>query len=399
MDIRDLTVLVAEDHDFQRRLAVGTLQRMGAAVVIEAADGAEALAALRDKGGIDVVLCDLDMPGMDGVEFIRRVAEERLAPALVIVSGLEAAIVDSVERMSRAHGHLVLGTVEKPITAQKLQNVLENIGRRATKVVEPQWDFTPEEMLQAVADGQIEPWMQPKVLMANQHVAGAEALARWRHPEAGIVPPHVFLHDELPPNVVDVISWAMIDGALRTRGEWASLDMPVTVSVNVGLRFLEDLTVADRFADRARELGIAPDEVIIEVTEGQAATKFVNVMENLTRLRIKGFGISIDDYGTGYSSIQQLARIPYTELKLDNSFVIGAAHKPNQRAILESALDLARRMKLTSVAEGIEREEEWQLLKSLGCDQAQGFYIAPPMPPEEFPGWYLDWMGSLAPKR
>jgi len=399
MDIRKLTVLVAEDHEFQRRLAVGTLKRMGAAAVIEAADGAEALKALRETGGIDVVLCDLDMPGMDGVEFIRRVAEERLAPALVIVSGLEAAIVDSVERMSRAHGHLVLGTVEKPITAQKLQNVLENISRRATKAVEPERHFTPDEMLQGVADGQIEPWMQPKVLMANQQVAGAEALARWRHPEAGIVPPHGFLHDEVPPNVVDVISWAMIDGALRARGEWARLDMPVTVSVNVGLRFLEDLTVADRFVERARELGIAPGEVIIEVTEGQAASKFVNVMENLTRLRIKGFGISIDDYGTGYSSIQQLSRIPYTELKLDNSFVIGAAHKPNQRAILESALDLARRMNLTSVAEGIEREEEWQLLKSLGCDQAQGFYIAPPMPSEEFPGWYRDWTGSLNSKR
>src|SRR5215470_4005286 len=109
MDIKDLTVLVAEDHDLQRRLAVGVLKRLGTERVIEARHGGDALTALRSaKDNVDVVLCDLDMPGMDGVEFIRRVAEERLAPANVIVSALEASIVDSVERMSRAHGHVVL---------------------------------------------------------------------------------------------------------------------------------------------------------------------------------------------------------------------------------------------------------------------------------------------------
>ena len=151
-------------------------------------------------------------------------------------------------------------------------------------------------------------------------------------------------------------------------------------------------------AERAAATGADPKSVIFEVTEGVAATNFVNVMENLARLRIKGFGISIDDYGTGYSSVQQLSRIPYTELKLDQSFVTGAGHKPTMRAILESALDLARRMKLASVAEGIEREEEWTLLKSLGCDMAQGFFIGRPMRGDLIVDW-IQQFAATAPMR
>jgi EAL domain-containing protein (putative c-di-GMP-specific phosphodiesterase class I)/CheY-like chemotaxis protein len=396
MEFEELTILVAEDHAFQRRVAVGILERLGARRVLEASHGMEALAALRAAdGAVDVVLCDLDMPGMDGVEFIRRVAEEHLATALVIVSALEPAIVDSVERMSRAHGHLVLGTIEKPVSAQKLQNVLANLKGASRGPVEVPRRFTVDDIRRGIAAREFEPWFQPKVRMSDQSVAGAEALARWRHPEAGIVRPGAFLSEAEAAGLSDELAWQVIDKTLQARAAWPSPAMAIPVSINVSLRFLEDLRTADMLVARAASFRVEPRSIILEVTEDVASTNFVNVMENLARLRIKGFGVSIDDYGTGYSSVQQLSRIPYTELKLDQSFVTGAAHKPTMRTILESALLLAKRMNLASVAEGIEREEEWTLLKSLGCDMAQGYYISPPVSAAEFPTWFADWMGSL----
>jgi EAL domain-containing protein (putative c-di-GMP-specific phosphodiesterase class I)/CheY-like chemotaxis protein len=398
MDFAKITLLVAEDHEFQRGVAVGVLERLGAKRILQAGNGIEALAALRAHP-VDVVLCDLDMPGMDGVEFIRRVAEERLATALVIVSALEPAIIDSVERMSRAHGHLVLGTVEKPVSAQKLQNVLANLRAAGARAEVAQGPFPVEDIRRGVEAKEFVAWFQPKVRMADQRVAGAEALARWRHPTAGVVRPGAFIPDAEAAGLADPIAWQVIDAALGERSRWPALGIDVPVSINVSLRFLEDLQAADRRAERVAGAGIEAKAVIFEVTEGVAATNFVNVMENLARLRIKGFGISIDDYGTGYSSVQHLSRIPYTELKLDQSFVPDAAHKPTLRAILESAIGLANKMNLTAVAEGVEREEEWVLLKSLGCEMAQGFYISPAMPPDEFVAWYKDWMGSLAAAR
>ena len=398
MNPEQITVLVAEDHEFQRSVAVGVLERLGVKRILQAGNGIEALAALR-ANPVEVVLCDLDMPGMDGVEFIRRVAEERLATALVIVSALEPAIIDSVERMSRAHGHLVLGTIEKPVSAQKLQNVLANVRAGEAGKEEAQRSFPIEDIRRGVEAKEFVAWFQPKVRMADQRVSGAEALARWRHPTAGVVRPGAFLPDAEAAGLADAIAWQVIDAALRERARWTALGIHVPVSINVSLRFLEDLQAADRLAEHVAAAGIEARAVIFEVTEGVAATNFVNVMENLARLRIKGFGISIDDYGTGYSSVQQLSRIPYTELKLDKSFMPGAAHKPTLRAILESAIGLAAKMHLTAVAEGVEREEEWALLKSLGCEMAQGFYVSPPMPADEFLAWHRDWMGSLAAAR
>jgi EAL domain-containing protein (putative c-di-GMP-specific phosphodiesterase class I) len=131
--------------------------------------------------------------------------------------------------------------------------------------------------------------------------------------------------------------------------------------------------------------------MMLEITESAAMTNVGRVLENLTRLRMKGFGLSIDDYGTGYSSMQQLTRVPFTELKIDQSFVKHAAHQESSRMILESSLGMARNLAVTTVAEGVETLEDWNLLRDCGCDLAQGFFIARPMPAHEFPGWVRDW--------
>jgi EAL domain-containing protein (putative c-di-GMP-specific phosphodiesterase class I) len=130
-----------------------------------------------------------------------------------------------------------------------------------------------------------------------------------------------------------------------------------------------------------------PAKITFEVTESAMAADMGKALENFSRLRMKGFGLSIDDYGTGYSSMQQLTQFPFTELKIERTFVKGAASQPSCRAVLESSLEMARKMKITAVAEGIETQAEWDLLMALGCEMAQGYFIARPMEMNDFVQW------------
>jgi EAL domain-containing protein (putative c-di-GMP-specific phosphodiesterase class I) len=163
------------------------------------------------------------------------------------------------------------------------------------------------------------------------------------------------------------------------------------VSVNLSLKSLTDPGLAERITGLVQKQDLDPRRMVLEVTESAAMTDVGRALENLTRLRMKGFGLSIDDYGTGYSSMQQLSRIPFTELKIDQSFVLSALEKESSKVILASSLDMARKLKLHSVAEGVETRAHWNLLKSLGCDIAQGYFVAKPMDAHTFSEWSLKW--------
>jgi len=161
--------------------------------------------------------------------------------------------------------------------------------------------------------------------------------------------------------------------------------------VNLSLRSLDDPGLAERITERVAAQKLAAKHVMLEVTESTAMTNLARALENLNRLRMKGFGLSIDDYGTGYSSMQQLSRIPFNELKIDQSFVLSALEKESSRVILASSLDMARKLRLKSVAEGVETLAHWELLQSLGCDVAQGYFVAKPMDAAAFLDWARHW--------
>ena len=400
MDISSLRLLVVEDHDFQRSIAVSQLRQLGAEGVLEASDGADALAKLRpdfaQRGAVDVMVCDLDMPGMDGVELIRHVATEQLVRSLILLSGLDTTLISSVENMARAHGIPVLGIIEKPVSLQKLSNLLV----RFAAATEPlphvvTAKITADELERGLVRKEFVAYFQPKVDMNTQAVVGAEALARWRHPEKGLLQPQTFIGIAEQTELINGLSWAMLEQALQAQREWAAQGLVTRVAVNLSLAYLGQIGVAERITALVREANVDCQFIILEVTESLVTTNMAHVLENLARLRMRGFGISIDDYGTGFSSMQQLSRIPFTELKVDQSFVAGAAAKPNIRTILESSLQLAKKLGLSSVAEGVERQEEWALLLSMGCDIAQGYFISRALAPEAFVDWSRAWNSQI----
>lgn len=392
---RGLCLLVVEDHDFQRSMMVDMLEGIGAKAVYEASDGRSALEITHELDcPFDIIVTDIDMPGMDGMAFIRRLGEARVHASLIITSGLDRALLDSIETMSAAYGMRLLGTITKPPTPERFAELIalhwqsKPNPERARQSVDV---FGLDEVLEGLRMEEFEPFYQPKIELRTGRVKGVEALARWRHPSHGIIAPYAFLQVLEDGGQISELTWLMLARSARDCRVWRNAGMDINVAVNLSVKQLDDPAIADAITWQVNSEGLDPRHMILEVTESAAITNVGGVLESLTRLRMKGFGLSIDDYGTGYSSMQQLTRIPFTELKIDQSFVKHAAQQESSRMILESSLEMARRLKITSVAEGAETQEDWNLLRECGCDLAQGYFIATPMEGPAFPDWMQHW--------
>ncbi|WP_460731440.1 EAL domain-containing response regulator [Lysobacter tyrosinilyticus] len=393
MSLADLSVMVVEDHGFQRRMALRLLTDLGLAELSEASDGRSALHLLEGNNDPpDVLLVDLDMPGMDGIEFIGHVAQRQLARAVIVASALDPALLNTVQTMARAYGLRVLGSVEKPLTREKLASVLASYDENLHDYDADEFvEVTVEAAREALANNEIEPWFQPQVELGNGRPVAVEALARWRRNDGRIVRPANFIPLFEREGLVGELTDHMLVQACRWKAMWDQRGLRLNLAINVSPQLLADETAADRYQDIVRRHNIEPNEVILEITESSVMADAARGLGVLARLRLKGFGLSIDDFGTGYSSLAQLSHIPFTELKIDQGFVSGAAAQPRKRAVIEASLDLARKLQLDVVAEGVETVEEWQMLAELGCGMAQGFLISPPVPGNELTTALARW--------
>jgi EAL domain-containing protein (putative c-di-GMP-specific phosphodiesterase class I)/CheY-like chemotaxis protein len=394
MDLSAMHLMVVEDHDFQRRSLVRMLNELGARSVVEAADGRVALDMLAEAvDKVDVIICDLDMPQMDGMEFIRHVGQRSIGASIILSSAMDASVIQSAESMTRAYGVQILGALKKPATpGQIAELILKHRPKSANGAQAPdRAAYTPEDIGLGMVLGQFLPFFQPKVELANGRVIGAEALARWKHPRDGIVSPAAFIPVIENHEMLDSLTWVMLRESARACKQWRADGFDMTVSVNLSPAMLSSPQIADRVTDTVRSEGLEPNGIMLEITETAAMADLGQGLENLTRLRMKGFGLSIDDYGTGYSSMQQLSRIPFTELKIDRAFVAGADTQPRLCIMIETSLMLADKLGMKFIAEGIETRGEWDTLKRLGCYAAQGYFIGRPMDGARFNEWLRTW--------
>ena len=393
MRLAQMSVMVVEDHGFQRRMALRLLGELGVVRVFEAADGIAALDALeRMDAAPDVVIVDLDMPGMDGIEFIGHVAQRKLARAVIVASALEAALLNTVQTMTRAYGLRVLGCVEKPLTALKLADTLALYdGSEVDTAAEDELHLDAAAIDEGLERDEFVPFFQPQVEIANGKVVSVEALARWRRADGQVVRPAQFIGLVEREGRIDRLTDRLLEKACAWKRRWSKLGLELRVSVNVSMLSLGQVEAADRYQQIVRSHGVDPRDVVLELTESAVMGEAAHALNVLARLRLKGFGLSIDDFGTGYSSLAQLSHIPFTELKIDSSFVTGAAQQPRKRAVVEASLDLARKLDLTVVAEGVETVEEWQMLAELGCSTAQGYLISRPVPGDQIADVVAHW--------
>lgn len=394
--LESLRVLVVDDDEFVLDFVEDLLHSLGVNSVGRALDGNAALAAI--DGAIkplQLLICDLNMPGMDGIEFLRHLADRHFEGGVIISSGGDQRVIKTVESLVQAHKLRFLGTLQKPVEEAALLTTLANFtGAELNTSYGPILNLTPEEIRAGLDADQVEIFFQPKVTVADRRVVGAECLVRWRHPQRGLVQPAAFISVAEEHGLIDDLTMAVFGKAMAYLSEWTRLGHDLKVSVNVSMDNLNRLDLPEVFADIARQAGVEPGRVILEMTESRLMSDIATSLEIITRLRLKGFGLSIDDFGTGYSSMEKLKQLPFTELKVDRSFVYGATGDSVARAILESSVQMGHALGMNVVAEGAETQEDWDLLATIGCDEVQGYVAAKPMAAEDFIAWKIRWEGS-----
>ncbi|QNF16174.1 EAL domain-containing response regulator [Aeromonas jandaei] len=391
----ELVIMVVEDHAFQRKALVHQIRDLGYQQLLEARDGQEAL-ELCQRHSVDILFCDLRMPGMDGMALLRRLSLGGFSGGIILSSALEDDVVEAVLRMSTAYGLQVLGRIEKPSSQQQLKVLIESWSPRQEQAQkEDGHRLGLDELRRALDEDQIVPWYQPKVSFASGKWVGMEALARWQHPEYGLISPGRFIPLAENNGLIDQLTEIIINKSLRDGHLWEETGLSLNLSMNLSTTSLIEGDLCNSLIAQCQRWSINPELITLEVTESSFVQDVGKSLEVLTRLRMHGFGLSIDDFGTGYSSMQQLALLPFTELKLDRSFVDRCYIDPSRLAIIESSIELARKLGLKSVAEGVEDELTWQQLAKLGCDVCQGFFSARPMPRSELQEWHRSWQERL----
>jgi EAL domain-containing protein (putative c-di-GMP-specific phosphodiesterase class I)/DNA-binding NarL/FixJ family response regulator len=391
-----MNLLVVEDDVFQRQLIVKLLRELGAEAIKEAGDGKQALAVLRgaDNKPVDIVICDMNMPEMDGLEFLRHLSSESHQPEVIIVSSLDDKLLSSAYRMAQMYGIHMLGIMQKPITLIQLKDFLSKHKPAEKKLQPPEAakTFSIAEILQGLRANQFEPFFQAKVDLKSGRLVGAEALARWVHPESGVVGPYAFIELLEQQGKLDELTFLILKKSAEACHAFHKKGHMLTVSVNLSLTSLNDVTLAEQIIKIVRQAGVDPHYIVLEITESTAMTDSAQALENLTRLGMHGFVLSIDDYGTGYSSMQQLTRIAFGELKIDQSFVKDCAQNDALRIVVESSIGMAHKLEVKSVAEGVESQQDWDMLQSMGCDTAQGYFISKPLTQTAFADFIMNYI-------
>jgi EAL domain-containing protein (putative c-di-GMP-specific phosphodiesterase class I)/FixJ family two-component response regulator len=378
--------LLVDDDPVFRALAEDMVLDAGVAAIETADDGLSAIAKLKAGLNPDLLICDLNMPTHDGVSLIRALAERRFPGKVLIISGEDSAVIETVAKLARMQSLDIIGSIRKPLTMEALNAVL---ARGVSAQPRPQPKVVLDPAMPSLLDAAIErgalhPFFQAKVSMADSRIVGAEALARIAVSDTTYTNPVPYIELAERNNRIDDLTFVMTRAvALHTKSFFVD-GRPMPVSINISPVSLTRLNFPDMMANAVEGVGIPASQVTLEVTETRLLEYGPEALDIFARLRIKGFGLSIDDFGTGASNIDRLQMYPFTELKIDQTFTRSALTDGFARASVEMSVRLAKEMGLKIVAEGVETVEMWNFLQDLGIDEAQGYLMAKPMAPDAF---------------
>lgn len=331
-----------------------------------------------------VLILDLDMPQIDGVETLRWLSQRSFSGYLVIVSGHDIAIVQAARELAKAQGLQVAEALTKPLDMQafirKIQRLLQMQQQPSAQVVVGQQpDITAADFLAALHQHELSLCYQPKYRVDNQTLIGFEALARWHSPVWGQVSPAVFVPLAEETGLINELTDWVLAEVVAQLARWSADNLHTCVAVNLSLINLQNVSFPAKLLHQLKCHQLKPSQLVLELTESALMNEVVTALDILLRLRLNGIELSIDDFGTGYSSLAQLQRIPFSELKIDRRFVADFQHKPESRAIVETCINLAHKMHIRTVAEGVESIETLEALQEVGCDYAQGYLFHPPL--------------------
>jgi EAL domain-containing protein (putative c-di-GMP-specific phosphodiesterase class I)/AmiR/NasT family two-component response regulator len=390
--------LVVDDEADARRAARAVLESLGLVNITDVAGGHEALTAVNQQGAAyDLILCDLRMPEFDGVETMRALAALGVESGIVIMSSAGDSIVETAAVLGEMLGLRVLGSVSKPLAGHMIEPLLAQLRHVAAPRSGEQVVAPTQDIRNAFVRRELKLHYQPKVLMSTGELAGVEALVRWEHPMLGLLQPSAFvpLMEESDAFSAQLDEFTVRE-AIACAGRWRAEGRDLGVAINVSSRAFDRADFAERVEEYCRAAHLPVERVTLEVTETQLARDARRMKDAGARLRDRGISLSVDDFGTGLLNQAKLLELPFNELKIDRQFVDGCAVSESQRQVVESSIALAKRLKMTAVAKGIQNRAEWDLLQELGCDMVQGFSIARPMSEQSLEAWAVEWMSPVS---
>jgi EAL domain-containing protein (putative c-di-GMP-specific phosphodiesterase class I)/FixJ family two-component response regulator len=341
----------------------------------------------------EIITIDLVMPELDGVEIMRLLAERKTRAKIVISSGMGSRVLEAAQRSALEHGLSILGVISKPISREALRLLVgdgnecqQPASAEEQSTHKDEFEVTKSDLQNALDRHEFVMVYQPKIECRSGATAGFEALVRWKHPDRGIVMPDDFIPIAENVGLIDALTGQIFELSL----EWFSQSFPQSnpkLSLNISAKSLVAIQMADSLSALCQRFQIDPERIVLELTESSAMVDPILSLDLLTRLCMKGFQLSIDDFGTGFSSMVQLVRLPFSEIKVDKSFVMQAQLSSESRSVIKSIVELGHSLGLVVTAEGVENLKTLDYLNSLGCDLAQGYFIARPMPGEAARNW------------
>ncbi|RXH20760.1 EAL domain-containing response regulator [Bradyrhizobium guangzhouense] len=390
-------LLVVDDDLVQRVLISKIGAKLGYDTVV--APSFEAATELLARETFQTMALDLSLGERDGVELLRFVAERNLkAMSIVIISGCDDRIMKATRRVANGLKLLVGGCLTKPLDLNRLRSALELPQRspRAATSASPLLPITPARIAHGLAAGEFFVEFQPKIALQTGRVIGAEALARWRSAEFGMVSPLVFIPIAEEGGLMSELTDCILSSAMSQGRKLIERNPGFTIAVNISGSLMSDLTLPERIEETLRRENIPPSALTVEITETIAMADVDRANDILVRLRIKKIGTAIDDFGTGYSSLAALARLPFSELKIDQSFIKGCESDEDMMKIVDASVALAKAFNMKVVAEGVESPEALEIIRRIGCDVAQGFFFAPSLRRSRAERWISQRNASAA---
>ena len=354
---------------------------------VATADSAEEFLALVDDFQPTVIFMDLHLPQTDGVELLRLLGPRDCGAEIVLMSAADRRVLGTTLELGASRGLAMAGVLAKPVLAHELQ-------ARLTDVLKGDRRFQVSDLKHALSNGQLVAYYQPKVSLVpggGWKVDAVEALVRWQHPELGLVMPDEFIPLAESSGLIALLTEQVLGQALRQLREWNDAGLALKCAVNLTPSLVTDLDLPDRVAGLIAAHRLDGTQVALELTETATMQDPTTTMDILTRLRVKGIGLSLDDFGTGFSSLTRLYQMPFGEMKIDKSLVMNVPRSREANTIVSSLIELAHNLGLTVCAEGVESRAALDLLETLRCDGCQGYFISRALPGRDIPNLVMSW--------
>lgn len=384
------SILVADDSPSIREYLRSVLLDLTGVEARLAVDGKDALDIVDGGFHPDVALFDINMPRLDGVQLLRMLSERQVDFPIIIISGLSRHLISAIEKLSAEYRLNLVGSIGKPVDVEALKAILSRVTSKK-EIVASSPQLKTYEILRALEQGEVEPWFQPQIDLNKRELVGVEVLCRIRHKRLGLVTPDRFIETMERSDLIKHVTLELVKDTLQKIETLPVARSEFTTSFNFSAPLFDDEAFVDEFIQVINQSSVPNDSIIVEITETSASSRPLKELETASRIAIAGCGLSIDDFGCGQATFDRLYSLPFTELKIDRKYLPVDNMEEADRALLESTVNMARRLGMQVVVEGVESYAQWEMVQHLGCERAQGFFISAAMPFSALGAWIKSW--------